>query len=158
MGAFAIICSLWYFHHLLFKNFFVAKALPVVLNFVWLAVVVLLVFVAVKLPATDFGYRNLDMLYFALYALAYGILALQTLIAVREHAVWEDGQRLRAIRNISFMSYWCIVFLTCFLLVALLPPTAGAGNAILATFLVGIAGSTLMGVYFRRYRSRVSHA
>ncbi len=155
LGAFAIICSLWYFHHVLFKLFFVPKALPVVLNFVWLAVVVLLVFVARNLPRSGFAVQGLDLMYFGLYALAYGILAVQTLMAVREHAGADAEFRLKGLRVISFMSFWTAVFVVCFALVASIPASPALGYGIDATFAAGAFGSVLLGSYFKRARGRV---
>lgn len=157
-GAFAIVCSLWYFHHRLFEYFFVPKALPIVLNFLWLAIVVLLVYSAVQFPGQGFAHRNLDMLYFALYALAYGILAVQTVLGMRELRIAEPQQRLRAVRNVSFMTYWALIFVVCFALVDFLPQTSGLGYAINWTFLIGSGGSVAMVVYFRRHRTALADA
>lgn len=153
-GAFAIICSLWYFHHLLFENFFVPKTWPIVLNFLWLAIVVLLVFCAAHFNSADaFANANLDLLYFGLYSVAYAILAAQTILGMRERRDAAQEQRAKARRNVTFMSYWAAVFACCFLLVKLMPPTAVLGNAISLTFAIAFFGSIGMGVYFRRLRA-----
>ncbi len=149
-GTFAIVCSLWYFHHRVFQWFFVPKGWPIVLNFVWLAVVVLLVFSAVQFSRAGFGHRTLDELYFGLYAIAYGILALQTLIGIRVRSEVTPEQRVRARRNITFMTYWTAVFVVNFALVYTMPIAPALGMAIDLTFLVGATGSALLGVYFRR--------
>ncbi len=42
MGSFAIVCSIWWMHHRLFANFFVADSLGVFLNFALLGAVMML--------------------------------------------------------------------------------------------------------------------
>ena len=158
-SSFAIICSLWYFHHRLFEYFFVPKSLPIALNFVWLSVVVLLVFVAMKSSGSGFNYRNLNLLYFGLYGLAYAILAAQTAIGIREREHADEELRTKARRNLFFMSYWTLVFWVCLLLVWVMPNTPALGNAISFTFAAGGTGSFLAGRYMRRrQRAAVSDA
>lgn len=146
--AFAIICSLWYFHHRLFEKFFVPKTWPIILNFLWLAIVVLLVFVAVQFRK-GFEYRNLDVLYFGLYALAYGILALQTTIGTRGRLDADEDLRAGAVRNVAFMSLWSLVFFVNFVLCLVLP-LPEAGGALSWTFLAGAVATVAFGRYFRR--------
>lgn len=158
-GAFAIICSLWYFHHRLFENFFVPKTWPIVLNFLWLAIVVLLVFCAAHFNSVDaFTNANLDLLYFGLYAVAYAILAAQTILGMREHPHAAEEQRAKARRNVAFMTYWTVVFAWCFGLVKFMPPTALLGDAIMFTFMIAGAGSVVMGIYFKRHRAASANA
>jgi uncharacterized membrane protein len=150
-GAFAIVCSLWYFHHRLFENFFVPKTLPIVLNFFWLAIVVLLVYCAAHFDsARAFRTRNTVMLYFGLYALAYAILAMQTILGIRARPNVEPQLRAKARRNITFMTLWTAIFAVCFALVWTMPPAEAVSQAIDVTFLAGVACSVLLGVYFRR--------
>lgn len=156
-GAFAIICSLWYFHHVLFERFFVPKGVPIVLNFLWLAIVVLLVFVATQLR-NGFAHRNLDLTYFGLYAAAYGILAIQTGIGMRVRGEAAQEFRAGAIRNVTFMSLWSLIFVVCFVLVLMLAPTPALGMAINATFIAGGFTSVALGAYFRRRKATFSNA
>lgn len=78
--AFAIVCSMWYFHHRLFSLFFIPKVWPVIFNFIWLAVVVLLVY-ATQLYVRTFGDLIATRMYYVGYTLAYGILGVQYFIA-----------------------------------------------------------------------------
>src|ERR1700674_3560753 len=74
--AFAMICAMWWFHHRIFASIFVPRTIPTLLNFVWLAVVVLCVYfteVTVHLADDPVTWRT----YFGLFALAYGLLAAQ---------------------------------------------------------------------------------
>lgn len=153
-GAFAVICSLWYFHHRLFENFFVPRTWPIVLNFLWLAIVVLLVFCAAHFNSLNaFTNANLDLLYFGLYAGAYGILAIQTILGVRAMPELDALQRLKSRANVAFMTFWAAVFVVCFALVKFMPGNALAGNAISLTFVIAGAGSFVMGFYFKRLRA-----
>ncbi len=125
--AFAIVCSMWFFHHRLFSLFFVPKPWPVILNFVWLAVVVLLVY-ATQLYVRSFGDLIAARMYFAAYTLAYGILGLQYFIAA------STASRRASI----FMFLWTAPFLICLLasvflapdLVNMITPLAFAGTTI----------------------------
>lgn len=155
VASFAIVCSLWYFHHRLFASYFVPKTLPIVLNFIWLAVVVLLVFVAVHSSADGFALRGPTLLYFCLYALAYAILAAQTALALRQLPEVPAEALTKGKRQVFFMAYWSLVFGVCWAAVYL-EPWAYAGNAISLTFLVGAAGSIAMQIYFRRRFKRLS--
>lgn len=152
LASFAIVCSLWYFHHRLFQNFFVPKALPIVLNFVWLAVVVLLVFVSVHSSEDGFNNRNLTLLYFELYALAYGILVAQTILGILERAGAPPELRQKAKGNVLHMSYWTLAFVACIVQIRLMPWDAALGAMIGRTFMVAIIGSVLLSVYLRRTR------
>jgi uncharacterized membrane protein len=140
--AFAVVCSMWFFHHRLFSTCFVPKFWPVILNFVWLAVVVLLVFV------TQVTVRVNDLivvsLYFGIYALAYLILGVQYVIAL-------PVDRERARHNAAFMFMWTAPFLVSFLATTLLPPGT-TGYIILAAFAATTTASTLLGSHYRRQR------
>lgn len=140
--AFAVVCSMWFFHHQLFATCFVPKALPVVLNFVWLAVVVLLVFV------TQVNVRVNDLIvvsmYFGIYALAYAILGVQYVIAL-------PVDRERAQAGASFMFLWVAPFVVSFLATISLPPGV-TGYIILAAFVGTTIASTLLGSHYRRQR------
>lgn len=98
--AFGIICSLWFFHHRLFEYFFIPKTIPILLNFAWLAMVVLLVFVARAIPE-HYSERGEDITYFALYMPAYGILALQAVIGLRERGDSPPNIRAKGVRQIA---------------------------------------------------------
>lgn len=127
--AFAIICSLWFFHHRLFQGLFRPRTLPIVLNFLWLAVVVLLVLTAVQVPH-GFLRRNFDMLYFVLYSQA------------------------------MYMSYWTVVFVLSFALVAMVPQMAIAGPGLDVIFGLAGVGTPFIAVVLRRYKpvAVASHA
>ena len=155
--AFAIVCSLWFFHHRLFEHLFVPRTWPIVLNFVWLAVVVLLVLTAVQVPRA-FEYRNFDMLYFSLYSLAYGILSVQTILGLRIHADLTAGQRFRAITQFTYMTYWASVFVTCFFVVAFTETTVNTGIALDVIFALAGIMTPFIGVVLRRYKPAVSNA
>jgi uncharacterized membrane protein len=141
--AFAVVCSMWFFHHRLFATCFVPKFWPVVLNFVWLAVVVLLVFI------TQVNVRVNDLivvsLYFGTYALAYAILGVQYVIALP-----VNPERARA--GASFMFMWMAPFVVSFLATTLLPPSSVTGFIILAAFAATTFASTLLGSHYRRQR------
>ena len=157
IASFAIVCGLWYLHHRLFQSFFVPKALPVVLNFVWLAVVVLLVFASVHTSGSGFAERNPVQLYFVLYAAAYAILAVQTALGMRERRADRDSQlTTRAVKSISMSLYWALVFIACALEVRLLAWTAAIGIVFFWTFVIGGAGSVCIGVFFRRRLARAT--
>ncbi|MGA3036354.1 MAG: TMEM175 family protein [Vulcanimicrobiaceae bacterium] len=129
--AFAVVCSMWYFHHRLFSRFFVPKTWPVILNFVWLAVVVLLVY-ATELYVRSFGDIVATRMYYCAYTLAYGILGVQYFIA-----------GTKASRRASiYMFLWTAPFLICLLATLFLAPDvvnaitglAFAGTAIAFVF------------------------
>lgn len=151
--AFGIICSLWFFHHRLFEHFFVPKTIPMLLNFAWLAVVVLLVFVAQAIPR-HYTERGEDLTYFGLYMLAYGILAVQAIIGLRERRDCPPEHRVKGVRQIAFMSYWTLIFATVFAVMYFMPATAAAGNAISVIFAVGAAGSLMLGRTLQRLNFR----
>lgn len=157
-ASFAIVCSLWYFHHRLFQNFFVPKGLPIVLNFAWLAIVVLLVFVSVHSSENGFDNRNLTLLYFELYAIAYGILVAQTLLGILERTGAPPELRQKAKGNVLHMSYWTLVFVACVLEIRLMPWSGAVGAAIGQTFMVAMIGSVLLSVYLRRTRHVIADA
>ncbi len=102
--AFAIVCSMWYFHHRLFSLSFIPTTWPVILNFVWLAVVVLLVYTT-QLYVRSFGDLIAARMYYAAYTLAYGILGVQFFIT---------GSKA-ARRSSLFMFVWTTPFLICLL-------------------------------------------
>lgn len=118
---FAVVCSLWFFHHRLFSQVFVPKTWPVVLNFVWLASVVLIVFVAIQY--TQNGTPAVTRFYFGCYAFVYGLLAVQFVIAMgyaRERN--SPAARLRGLRGAWFMFVWTLPFVLAFIIAVLFPP------------------------------------
>lgn len=151
-ASFTIVCSLWFFHHRLFQNFFVPKTLPIVLNFLWLAVVVLLVFASVHSSENGFANRNLTMLYFELYAIAYGILVVQTILGILERGDASPVLRQKAKENVLHMGYWTAVFLACIVEIRIMTWGGAVGAAIGRTFLVAVIGSVLLSAYLRRTR------
>ncbi len=104
---FAIVCSAWFFHHRLFSQLFVPKTWPVVLNFLWLASLVMVVFAAE-------AYTKLESLtsmrfYFGCYAVVYGLLTVQYLIALKYASARQaPAARLRAVRGAAFMGLWTL--------------------------------------------------
>lgn len=149
-ASFTIVCSLWFFHYRLFQNFFVAKGLPIVLNFLWLAVVVLLVFVSVHSSESGFENRNLTLLYFELYAVAYGILVIQTVLGISQREDAAPALRRKAQENVTHMGFWMLVFVACIVEIRMLPWSGGIGTFIGRTFLVAGVGSALLSAYLRR--------
>jgi uncharacterized membrane protein len=152
--SFAIICSLWFFHHRLFAQHFAPRTLPVILNFAWLADVVVLVFVS-KEVARHFT-PGVTQPYFALFAIAYGILAVQTVIGARAKHLEGPELRRRASMSVIQMSYWAAVFLICFALVTFITPSGTLGASIDATFIIAIAGSSAVSVAARRRYGNVA--
>lgn len=120
---FAIVCSAWFFHHRLFSQLFIPRTWPVILNFAWLASVVLAVFGAEaytklrSLPAMRF--------YFACYAVVYGLLTVQYLIALRYASTRQSAAaRLRAVRGATFMGLWTLPCLFALAIVLIFEPGA----------------------------------
>ncbi len=147
---FAIICSVWFFHHRLFSQAFVPKALPVILNFVWLAIVVLLVFAAEAYTANS---RNPVVIraYFICYALVYALLAIQNLIAARYAKERGDAEmRARALRFAAFMSLWTLPFLWSLAVVIYVAPGLVYGILLSIGFAVaGVLSGILRRVFAR---------
>lgn len=140
--AFAVVCSMWFFHHRLFSSSFVPTVWPVILNFIWLGDVVLLVYATqlwVRMPDDIITVR----MYYGAYTLAYGILGLQYLIAERNGA---DSAGAR--RGAAFTFVWTAPFLVCFLATSFLP--AMTINTI--TGLVFAATVLVFVIVARRYR------
>ena len=153
--AFAVVCSMWFFHHRLFARFFVPRFWPVVLNFVWLALIVLLVFTAemyVHLPDDVVVMR----LYFACYALAYLILGFQSVLGVRYLGAALDAETRRwGHRNAAFMFLWAMPFLWCLIVAVVLPPSPLLGILIMVAFILAGTGSGFMSSHFRRSDNRL---
>ena len=131
---FAIVCSAWFFHHRLFSQLFIPKTWPVVLNFAWLASVVLVVFASE--PYTKLGTSLATRFYFGCYALVYGLLTVQYLIAVRYASDRQnEAARLRGIRGAVFMALWTTPCLFALAIVLIFQPGPayffiGAGFAV----------------------------
>lgn len=157
-ASFAIVCSLWYFHHRLFQSVFVPRALPVVLNFFWLAVVVLLVFVSVRSSGDGFQSRNASLLYFGLYTLAYLILTVQTGIGLYGRPLMSDEATLKARRQLVTMGFWTLIFAVVLGQVLFMPWPSSLGRAIGITFGAGFTASVALGYYFKRLRAAIVNA
>jgi len=154
VSSFAIVCSLWFLHHRLFLHYFVPRTLPIVLNFFWLAIVVLLVFTAVQSRAA-FTHRNFALFYFGLYGLAYALLAFQTLLGVRAKPGLSRELRETGIRQAWMLFLWASVFELCLLLGVAIASTITFWLSVDAVFiLAGIATAALVRV-FRRRRARL---
>jgi uncharacterized membrane protein len=125
--AFTVVCSMWFFHHRLFSEFFVPKPWPVILNFIWLAIVVLLVY-STELYFRTFGNLIAARMYYTTYTLAYAILGIQYFIG------GSNASRRASI----FMFLWTTPFLICLLaslflgpdLVNMITPLAFVGTTI----------------------------
>jgi uncharacterized membrane protein len=146
--AFAVVCSMWFFHHRLFSHFFVPKALPVILNFAWLGLLVLIVYsteLYVRMPADPVVMR----LYFGGYTVAYLILGAQYAIGIRYKGEDLDEETRRGgQRGATFMFLWALPFLWCFVVVVVLEPGPLLGILITSAFaLAGIASGMLSSRY-----------
>ncbi len=147
--AFAAICALWFFHHRMFGSVFVPRTVPIILNFAWLAVVVLCAY-STQLIVRLAGDIEVWRLYYTLFFLAYGILALQYYVCVPLLAGTISAELVRrARRQTAFMTLWTLPFLVCMILVFTLPvaethlPT---GIAFTAT----AVASSLLGRHYRK--------
>ena len=148
--AFSLICIMWWSHRRLFSRWFVPQRLPIIVNFAWLAVVVLLVY------ATQLAVRLLDdvvvwRMYFTLYAVAYGLLALQYALWIRvdpPHATAED--RFGARRGRAFMLLWTAPFVMNAIYFFFLPWGAPSGTLVWMTFLAFGVASSMLGRRFKR--------
>jgi uncharacterized membrane protein len=149
--CFAVICSMWYFHHRLFSQYFVPKTLPVVLNFFWLAVVVLLIFLTeaeLRLSGDIIATR----LHFVAYTLAYAILGVQYVLSLRYFdASTPEIIRRGAQRGAQFSFLWTLPFLIALIGALALPPGPWLAWLITVSFVVIGAASTALS---RRYRRR----
>lgn len=147
---FAIICSLWFFHHRLFAYVFVPKTLPVILNFVWLAAVVLLVFAAEGYMASGLSGRTVYA-YFACYAIVYALLAVQNLLGMRYAKARQDwAARVRGLRGALFMGVWTFPFLWSLAVVMSLRPGQSYGLPISIGFILAGAASPALVSYTRK--------
>ncbi len=118
---FAIVCSAWFFHHRLFSQLFIPKAWPVVLNFAWLATVVMVVFSAEAY--TKLGSMTAMRFYFGCYAMVYALLTVQYLIALKYASARQvPAARLRAVRGAVFMGLWTTPFLFALAIILIFEP------------------------------------
>ncbi len=150
LWSFALICALWWFHHRVFAIVFAPRTLPVLVNFLWLAVVVLCVYatqVTSRLPLDPVGWR----MYFTLFTLAYGLLALQYQIGIplrsadlSAHTLWT------ARKQRAFMLLWTAAFALSSVGLYALPWGAPASIAVWSVMAVVSVASTLLGRHFRR--------
>lgn len=140
--AFSVVCSMWFFHHRLFAGFFIPKPLPVILNFLWLAIVVLLVY-ATQLYVRSMSDLVAVRMYYIAYSLAYGILGIQYLIAARIGA-----NRAGAYRGAVFTFLWTAPFVVCLVATSIFPPDS-VNAATGAVFALTIAAFFVLA---RRYR------
>jgi uncharacterized membrane protein len=151
---FAIICSVWFFHHRLFSQVFVPRALPVILNFVWLAVVVLLVFAAEAYTAHS---RDATVIraYFVCYALVYALLAVQNVIAAGyARARGDADMRDRALRFAAFMGLWTLPFVWSLVVVIFVAPGSVYGILLSLGFVVAGILSGALRRYFSKAQAR----
>lgn len=143
---FAIICSMWFFHHRLFSYVFVPRTWPVLLNFVWLAAVVLLVLGAESYIRASSV--TTTRFYFAMYAFVCALLGVQYLLAIR-YAREEQRplRRLRSERGAVFMFLWTVPCLLALLVVYVFPPGPFYSLIFVPFFIAGIISGPLA----RRY-------
>ena len=107
LWAFANVCGMWWFHHRLFTSFWRPKMWPILINFAWLATVILCMYatqLAIQLDDPISG-----QLYFGFFALAYFLLALQYYIGRKEAGDSELAQ-LRSHRGVMMMLLWGMTF------------------------------------------------
>lgn len=150
LWTFALVCSMWWFHHRFFAQLFVPKTVPVLLNFVWLAIVVLCVYAA-QVSSKHLGSTVVWRMYFVLFGLAYGVLALQYRIGMRLRGPHVSPEkRMAAARAGTFMVLWTIPFVLCTIVMFVLPFGVIAGLTIDAVFIATCIASTILG---RRYRA-----
>ncbi len=152
--AFTTICALWFFHHRLFASIFVPRTIPIILNFAWLAVVVLCAYstqLIVRIPEDPGVWR----MYYGLFFLAYGILAVQYVLGMQHlHDPMSVQALLKARRQTAFMALWTAPFLLCTIFVFVMPIPASHFPTMVTFVLTGIA-SGLLGRYFRKAQERL---
>jgi uncharacterized membrane protein len=153
--TFAIICSMWFFHHRLFVSVFVPRTGPILVNFVWLATVVLCVYatqLSVRMPADAVVWR----MYYVLFAVSYALLALQYVLGLRlGGSALTPALVARARRQQSFMVLWTVPFVLCALIVFTLP-LQFVGAPIGVTFMLAAIASAIMGRHYRKASERLS--
>lgn len=147
--TFGIICVLWFFHHRLFEHLFTPRPLPMLLNFIWLGSVVLVVY-ASQLLARYWDVRGAEQMYFGLYAVAYGILAFQAFLGMRDRNSDDPTVREQGLRQMSFMSIWTAPFVVGFASATLFGAGVVMGVSTYAAFIAAAIGSALLGRRFRR--------
>ena len=140
--AFALICMMWWFHHQILSTIFTPRVIPVLLNFVWLAVVVLAVYsneVTVRLASEPASWQ----MHFVLFAIAFGLLAMQYYFGLLPGgAVVSQDVRWRARRQGSIMALWTGAFVLNSFWTFVVPwgrLTILAGSATIVSALVGTA-------------------
>ena len=140
---------MWFFHHRLFAYVFVPKTLPVMLNFVWLAAVVLLVFASEAYMRPN--NNSVVYAYFACYAVVYALLAVQNLLGMRYARERQDSSaRVRGLRGAVFMGVWTFPFAWSLVVVMTLPPGQKYGMLISIGFILAGLASPVLGSYFRK--------
>jgi uncharacterized membrane protein len=148
--TFSVICALWWFHHRIFASIFMPRTLPVLLNFLWLAVLVLCVFamqISIRLAYDPASWR----FSFFLFACAYGLLAAQYHVGLRELAARLTQEARTALRRqASIMTVWTAAFAVATACVTFIPWGQATGYAIWATMFAAIVGTVLLG---RRHRA-----
>jgi len=147
--AFSAMCALWFFHHRMFESVFVPRTIPIILNFTWLAVVVLCAYSTQLIVRV--GDVEVWRLYYTLFLLAYGLLALQYYVCVPLLAGKmspELSEKTR--RQTAFMTLWTVPFLACTIMVFTLP----IGETQLPTGVVFTATAVVSGFLGRYYRKR----
>ncbi|HEV3153946.1 MAG TPA: TMEM175 family protein [Candidatus Baltobacteraceae bacterium] len=150
--AFAIVCSMWFFHHRLFSQFFVPKTWPIVLNFLWLGLLVLLVyFTLLYVRLAVRGDTVVMRLYFGGYAIAYLILAVQYLIGMNYlRGTLDEDELAQGKRGAAFMFLWMAPFLFCLIVTLTLQPGPLLGILIMLAFTLTGTASGVLGAYYRR--------
>jgi uncharacterized membrane protein len=152
LWAFAMICAMWWFHHRIFSTIFVPRTVPVLLNFVWLALVVLCVYatqITAHFPQEPASWQ----MYFVLFALAYGLLAVQYYLGIRAGAdALPSDMLLAARRQGSFMALWSAAFFVSSLFMFVLPWGQPVGISIWVTMFTASVASGVLARRFRKMR------
>ena len=152
LWSFSMICTMWLQHHRLFGNWFVPRALTITLNFAWLATVVLLAY-DTQLAVRDAGSVVTWQAYFLLYALAYGLLAVQYALGIRFSADRSGEERVGGWFGVAHMSVWGTTFALCALYMFTLQGSLPAFLVMTTCVAAGLS-SSLLSRYRRRVRAR----
>jgi uncharacterized membrane protein len=153
--AFANVCGMWWFHHRLFSLLWIPRPIPVLLNFVWLALIVICIFatqvvseVGVRADGIDpSAYRFL----FASFALAYLLITVQYAVCLRERgASVSRGTVLRGRGQLATMGVWTATFAVCLAMWLPMMPLGKTAPWTWVPFAVAIALSVVIGRSYRR--------
>ncbi len=116
LWMFALVCYMWFEHHRLFARIFAARTASILLNFVWLAVIGLIVYLVqllIHFEDDELAVRTIFEWYFALYAANLLILSALYALGIREHAslITQDSRKPAAHAIIRFSIAGLVVLL-----------------------------------------------